>query len=250
MANSNAIRSALKIMNRVYELRAAGLKLKESKSDLRVVLLELRNELPAEILFNVEKVLSRRSGRDFFSHLSTVIYCAEAALRVAEQMDGYHAEALRMNDAIDNDRGYSSLSGDDADFCRGVRAEKQTKEMTRQHQEHHERREFWFHCQSVRDGLIAAAHTEALAINAAFDSSFHRRAANWGAMDWMSREIELEKAHAEALEENARFDWLTNRWGLFHASIRWVQAEMINADHRAALRMEAEIGTATIEAHL
>lgn len=125
--NSNAIRSALKIMTRVYELRAAGLKLKESKSDLRVILCELSNELPADILFNVEKVLKRRSGRDFFNHLSTVIYCAEAALRVSEQMDAYHAEALRMNDAIDNDAGYASLRDDDSDFCRDVRARMMTK---------------------------------------------------------------------------------------------------------------------------
>lgn len=95
--NSNGIRSALKIMKRVYELRAAGLKLKESKSDLRVILCELSNELPADILFNVGQVLRRRSGRDFFNHLSTVIYCSEASLRVAEQMDEYHAEALEMN---------------------------------------------------------------------------------------------------------------------------------------------------------
>lgn len=99
MSNSNGIKAALKVMNRVYELRTAGLKLKESKSDLRVILCEMSNELPAEILFNVEQVLKRRSGRDFFNQLSTVIYCAEAALRVAEQMDEKHAEALAM-DAI------------------------------------------------------------------------------------------------------------------------------------------------------
>lgn len=100
MANSNAIRSALKIMNRVLELRYAGLKLKESKQDLRVILTELRNELPVDILVNVERVLKRRAGRDFFNELSTVIYCAEASLRVADQMDGYHVEALVMDAEI------------------------------------------------------------------------------------------------------------------------------------------------------
>lgn len=47
--------------------------------------------------------------------------------------------------------------------------------------------------------LVEEAHTEALGLNAAFDTSFHRRAANWGAMDWMSREIELDKAYDLAM---------------------------------------------------
>lgn len=47
--------------------------------------------------------------------------------------------------------------------------------------------------------LVEEAHTEALGLNAAFDTSFHRRAANWGAMDWMSREIELGKAYDLAM---------------------------------------------------
>lgn len=93
---------------------------------------------------------------------------------------------------------------DDFNHAQSMKAMKESAiscdcEVARQH---HERREFWFHCQSVRDALIAAAHTEALAINAAFDSSFHRRAANLGAMDMLSREVALEKAHQEALEHN------------------------------------------------
>lgn len=135
--NSNSIRSALKIMNRVYELRTAGLKLKESKSDLRVILCELYNELPADILFNVEKVLKRRSGRDFFNHLSTVIYCAEASLRVSEQMDAMHAEALAMNDEFN---------------IANVNAARVQSQYRNASQEHQER---W----------VEEAHTEALRIN-------------------------------------------------------------------------------------
>lgn len=191
--NSNSIRSALKIMNRVYELRTAGLKLKESKSDLRVILCELYNELPADILFNVEKVLKRRSGRDFFNHLSTVIYCAEASLRVSEQMDAYHAEALSMNDA--------------------------------------------------------------------FDTSFHRRAANWGAMDSMSKWIEIDKAHEEALRINgtsaqdqaitqtlARHNSLSHKIGLafagaalvFSSLVSPAQAEVVPSYPVDASRMSLE----------
>lgn len=172
MANSIAIRTALKIMNRVLELRNAGLKLKVHKEELRsAVLIDLRSELPAEILYNVEQVLRRRSGRDFFNHLSTVICCAEAALRVAEQMDAYHAEALEMN----------------LKHTRDNFEEKYTATM--QYNEFEE-----------------SEMAEARGMNDAFDRSFHRRAANWGAMDWMSREIALEKAHDEALRMNAALD--------------------------------------------
>ena len=206
MANSNAIRTALKTVCRMIELRSSGIKLKVYKAELLTMMCDLQKDLSAEVNWYLTQAHRSRSGETFFRRLRYAEAIIVSALRLAEQMDAYHAEALRMNDAIDNDRGYASLSGDDADFCRGVRAEKQTKEMDRQHQEHHERREFWFHCQSVRDGLIAAAHTEALAINAAFDSSFHRRAANWGAMDMLSREVALDKAHQEALLMNAGID--------------------------------------------
>lgn len=54
--------------------------------------------------------------------------------------------------------------------------------------------------------LISQEIEEATGINAAFDNSFHRRAANWGGMDSMSKWIEIEKAHAEALEMNRLFN--------------------------------------------
>lgn len=50
MKNPNGIRAALQIITRVSELLNAGLKLKEQKTTLRRVLLELANEVPAEIL--------------------------------------------------------------------------------------------------------------------------------------------------------------------------------------------------------
>lgn len=50
----------------------------------------------------------------------------------------------------------------------------------------------------------------------------------------------LEACHTEALTEDKRFNWLANRWGLFHASIKWVQVEMLNAAHSEALRIDAE----------
>lgn len=82
----------------------------------------------------------------------------------------------------------------------------------------------------------------------------------------LTRVLDVEEAHAEALqwnafidhcwpldiedvmvgieisahEENRRFDWLANRLGLFHASIKWVQVEMLNAAHTEALRIDAE----------
>lgn len=59
-------------------------------------------------------------------------------------------------------------------------------------------------------------------------------------------EIEIEMSRAEAQEENNRFNWLANRWGLFHASIKWVQVEMLNAAHAEALRIEAEYNTVPV----
>lgn len=153
MANSNAIRTALKIMNRVLELRYAGLKLKESKSDLRVILIELRNELPAEILFNVEQVLRRRSGRDFFNQLSTVIYCAEAALRVAEQMDGYHAEALEINALIDR----AKIAEDSADAAAAWRDHINSPEVAQER--------FAEYSPKMKKHFVDRSHDEALRMN-------------------------------------------------------------------------------------
>lgn len=81
-----------------------------------------------------------------------------------------HAEALEMNEEIDLVRSVEAMTAEEAVIDAGRVTDTET------------------------------AHVEALGMNAAFDSSFHRRAANWGAMDAMSRWIELEKAHSEALE--------------------------------------------------
>ncbi|MEG5932499.1 DUF5417 domain-containing protein [Enterobacter hormaechei] len=66
---------------------------------------------------------------------------------------------------------------------------------------------FWMNLNSVqREEAVLEAHREALAKNATFDTSFHRRAANWGAMDWLSRQVELEKAEIEAYALEAEFE--------------------------------------------
>nr|WP_281959211.1 hypothetical protein [Enterobacter mori] len=63
---------------------------------------------------------------------------------------------------------------------------------------------------------------------------------------WLLADLErmltqlVDEAHAEALTEDKRFNWLANRCGLFHASIKWVQVEMLNAAHSEALRIDAE----------
>ncbi|MFS9592266.1 DUF5417 domain-containing protein [Enterobacter hormaechei] len=62
--------------------------------------------------------------------------------------------------------------------------------------------------ESEKKEAIDEAYVEATGMNAAFDNSFQRRAANWGAMDVMSREIELEKAHDQALATNRYLDIL------------------------------------------
>ena len=84
--------------------------------------------------------------------------------------DAEHSEALEMNEEIDLVRNVEAMTAEEAVIDAGRVTDAET------------------------------AHVEALGMNAAFDSSFHRRAANWGAMDAMSRWIELEKAHSEALE--------------------------------------------------
>lgn len=60
----------------------------------------------------------------------------------------------------------------------------------------------------------------------------------------------VAKAHAEALEENRRYDWLRARFGIFHVSRPDVKDHMVGEAHDEALRIDAEIGTATIEVPL
>lgn len=80
------------------------------------------------------------------------------------------------------------------------------------------------------------AHAEALAMNDAFDRSFHRRAANWGAMDWMSREIELEKAHEEALALDVVFRKAKARYDHFWGAYSYYKRrELVEKAHDAAL---------------
>ena len=84
------------------------------------------------------------------------------------------------------------------------------------------------------------AHAEALAMNDAFDRSFHRRAANWGAMDWMSREIELEKAHEEALALDVVFRKAKARYDHFWGAYSYYKRrELVEKAHDAALAMDA-----------
>lgn len=54
--------------------------------------------------------------------------------------------------------------------------------------------------------VVDEAHAEAISINTTFDTSFHRRAANWGAMDMLCREVHLERAHDEANTMNDGID--------------------------------------------
>ena len=158
MTNSNAIRTALKFMNRLYELRSSGIKLKVYKEELRTAILcDMRSELPAEILFNVEQVLRRRSGRDFFNQLSTVIYCAEAALRVAEQMDGYHAEALEMNALIDE----AKIAEDSATTAAAWRDHINSPEVMQER--------FAEYRPKFKNTFIDRSHDEALRMNEGID---------------------------------------------------------------------------------
>jgi hypothetical protein len=60
----------------------------------------------------------------------------------------------------------------------------------------------------------------------------------------------VEACHAEALEENARFDWLRARFGVFHVSLDAIKQQIVEEAHDEALRIAAERGTATLEAHL
>lgn len=67
---------------------------------------------------------------------------------------------------------------------------------------------YWAATCTVDSSLLTAnrewcqLRDEALSINAALDVSFHRRAAKWGAMDVLCRDVALEKAHDVALEMN------------------------------------------------
>ncbi|MEQ4902908.1 hypothetical protein [Enterobacter hormaechei] len=96
---------------------------------------------------------------------------------------------------------------------------------------------------SFKAATIEACHTEALEMNAETDRRRHCSVMASLQNTIMERDDlpELvEACHAEALTEDKRFNWLANRWGLFHASIKWVQVEMLNAAHNEALRIDAE----------
>ncbi|WP_407222158.1 hypothetical protein [Enterobacter roggenkampii] len=96
---------------------------------------------------------------------------------------------------------------------------------------------------SFKAATIEACHTEALEMNAETDRRRHCSVMSSLQNTIMERDDlpELvEACHTEALTEHKRFNWLANRWGLFHASIKWVQVEMLNAAHSEALRIDAE----------
>lgn len=93
MKNSNGIRAALQIIARVSELLNAGLKLKEQKTTLRRVLLELTNEAPAEILEAVSIALRSPSNVIFADRVRSALEVANSALSLAEHLDSVHVEA-------------------------------------------------------------------------------------------------------------------------------------------------------------
>lgn len=230
MGNSNVIRKALVIMNRVYELRTAGLKLKENKESLRAILIDLRDGMPAQVLVNVESVIKRRSGRDFFNCLNTAIYCTEACLRVAEQMDGYHAEALAINDFIDNVAN-ACTDTDKQDAVKwllqrvGIPAAKAACER-----------------QGIKGAYYLRAIEEAEALEGTATITIADGAC-WSATDGQPQNIVkpgFEEAHIEAVNENRRFDWLRARFGVFHVTSPKTQQLMIAQAHEEALLLNAQ----------
>lgn len=76
---------------------------------------------------------------------------------------------------------------------------------------------------------IEEAQMLAQGFNRAFDSSFHRRACNWGGMDAMSRWIQLERAEFEAYA----MEWQLN----FYAQADHRQSLQIACHHKLALEM-------------
>ena len=97
------------------------------------------------------------------------------------------------------------------------------------------------------DQEYVAMRNEAEAMNASFDTSFHRAAKNWGAMCWFSRERELAKAHTEALRMDAQIE--QDAWD----NADRVGREMaIEFAHDEALTMDTEyrIAIATIADNL
>lgn len=105
MANSNSIHSVMKVMYRVEELLNAGLKLKELKNDLRVIKLEMSEGVPVHILVAVDRALRSVSNKIFSERVKDAIKTAYAALRVADQMDAIHAEALAYDATLCADEG-------------------------------------------------------------------------------------------------------------------------------------------------
>lgn len=107
MKNSNGIRAALQIITRVSELLNAGLKLKEQKTTLRRVLLELANEAPAEILEAVSIALRSPSNVIFADRVRSALEVANSALSLAEHLDSVHVEAVAVNETIDEIVSYA-----------------------------------------------------------------------------------------------------------------------------------------------
>lgn len=66
MANSNAIRTALKTVSRMIELRSSGIKLKVYKAELLTMMCDLQKDLPAEVNWYLTQAHRSRSGETFF----------------------------------------------------------------------------------------------------------------------------------------------------------------------------------------
>lgn len=107
MKSSNGIRASIQIITRVNELLNAGLKLKDQKTTLRCVLLELANEAPAEILEAVSVALRSSSNVIFGERVRSALAVANTALALAEHMDSVHVEALAINETVDEIVSYA-----------------------------------------------------------------------------------------------------------------------------------------------
>ncbi|HDR2401486.1 TPA: hypothetical protein QCH81_002231 [Enterobacter bugandensis] len=169
-------------------------------ADLERMLAQLIDEAHAE-------ALEMNKFRD--EQMAPSNYCYRPSFRIMSQWEikaflaAAHAEALEMNEDFD---------------CRAS-------------------------ARSFKAATIEACHTEALEMNAETDRRRHCSVMSSLQNTIMERDdlpALVEACHAEALTEDKRFNWLANRWGLFHASIKWVQVEMLNAAHSEALRIDAE----------
>ncbi|HDT2074314.1 TPA: hypothetical protein RCG84_000421 [Enterobacter roggenkampii] len=108
-------------------------------------------------------------------------------------------------------------------------------EMDAQHDENNAFAAMWIAQDSrlidclINPTLVEADHAEALQWNAFIDYCWP-----------LEVEDVMVGIEITAHEENNRFNWLANRWGLFHASIKWVQVEMLNAAHGEAIAFNRE----------